>query len=738
MTRPGPGGPGPYREDGLTVSRSRGRTSTAWVVLAALVSLSACEPGSIAEARAELGGRPDTLSLRLPLLVDTIVLADAFTEGDTASTASGAFGLRMDRQSFEFGVAEALAFDDIVFEAFSLGYAGLLQTDGVAREFTISAGLLTPPSPLPVGPARNGPVPAPPFPSDPIRFTTGSGASVIAAEIATGTVVRAIDNNTNCDLTTAVSLRDSAGPVASLPEVTIFAGASLTDSLDLAGLTFRDFVEPDPTVDVTACTGLPTGSLTAGFVFRPLAFASVTLADVDETFSGGYAPLEPRFDALDSLGLASGTLRLGITSRVPLDLTVDLTIDGLTEGGVPVQRSLLVGAAPTDGETVSDLEVDVTNAVLVPTDAFVRVSARAVADTAVLTPAAVAQAADVAGSGAFEVSSLAGVLDPLAFPELEQPLEVEEVVVPDDIDFDDLEDVVRGVSIQDAQLTFLLDSDLGAPFSLEDFQVGLTLTDGAGRALRDGLGAFQLETDSVGQPLLLPLAPPGSDDVFVPADGSLNLTRQAAPLVDRLVDLLLDDQAVALVAFGSVIAGDGTSARVSATDSVSIDLDLVVGFDVVLPDTGLVFDVFEAVEGADLDSVDVREVTERLIEARVLAAVESGFPVELEVDVAIVPRVVSGADEVFGAADRVDIATVVVPAASVDPATGLAVVPAIDTVSASLTGSDVSVLLGDSASVGVRVRVRGDAASGGRARLRSQDRLLLRLSSSVRALLGGR
>ncbi len=715
---------------------SRTRSVGLGAVLALVAGLVGCEPESILEARAQLGGPADTLVLTLPLFADTLVLADAFAASDTASTATGAFGLRSTSQSFDFGVAEALTFDNLSFEAFSVGYDGLLQTDEISRTFTVSADMVLPP-PGPAAALGPGPERAPPFDSDTIRFSAGNGAIVVGAEIASGIVVRVIDNASNCDLTTGVTLRDASGQVAAFPDVPIAAGASVTDSLDLGGVVILDFVEPDPTASFTGCGGPPAGSLSVGFTFLPLSMASVTLADVDETFVGEYAPFDTRFDGIDSLGVERGTLRLDITSRAPMDLVVDLTMEGLLESGVPLQRTIVIPGAPPNGLSVEGVDLNLVDAVLLPSEALVRITARATADTTVLTPAVTSQAADVSVSGTLNVAFLAGVLDAAATPELAHTVEVADVIQPTDIDFDELEDVVRGVTINDAQLTFLLQSGLSLPFSLDTFVVGVTRTDMVGQALRETDGSFAFEMDSDGQPLLIPLALPGSAVLPVPAGGSIDLTLQAAPLVDRVVQLLLDDVPAALVAVGTVIIGDGTAARIAASDSVSMAIDLVVGFDFILPDTGLTFDLSEAVEGARLDSADVEEATSRLLDGKFVAELENGFPVALTIDIAIAPRALPDADDVFAAEDRVEVATVAVRAATVDPLTGYALAPTIDTVSLSLTGSDVRVLLGDSTTVAVRVRVRGDAAAEGRARLRASDRLLIRLSSVVRALLGG-
>lgn len=716
--------------------------------LAALVGLvsfaAACEPDSITEAREILqSDGADTLVLTLPLLTDSVLLVDVVEESDTASTGSGAFGIRAQRQSLEVGIADALSFEGIAFDAFSLGYGGLLQTGQVSESFTVSVGAIPPAPVMETGAARTEapartPEAAPPFGSQTVRFETGGGASVVAAEIASGFVVRTVQNTTTCDLSTAVDLRDSNGTaIASFPPLSVAAGVTTVDSVDLSGVVLDDEVEPDVSATVTSCTGLPSGDLTVGFTFRPLSLASVTLAGIDETFSGGYAPLDARFDPIDTLAIDGGQLLLDVTSRVPLDLALSLQVDGLLENGAPLTRTIDIPAAPPSGTVAAVIDLMVAGTTLIPADAFVQVTARATADTAVVTPGIINQAAEIAGAGRLDVASVVGTLDPLVTPELSQPVDVQEAVLPSDVDFGDLEDAAGNVEILDAEVSFSIDNGLGLALSLDTVRIGVARTDASGTALRNGDGSYALEEDDVGQAILVPIAPPGTDALAVPGQARVEGRRQAAALIDRIVELLLDDETVALVATGGVSLGDGTPARVQSTDSVSIALDLVVGFDVVLPDSGLVFDVTESFEGAGLEPEDRRQVEARLIDAAIVADVVSDLPLRLTAEIVLVPRPVPEPEDPFAAADRIEVGTVLIPSASVDPATGASTDPAVDSIRVVLTGSEVSAVLGDSAAVGVRFRVQGDAAAGGRARMRTDDRVGIRLRSVIRALLGG-
>lgn len=278
------------------------------------------------------------------------------------------------------------------------------------------------------------------------------------------------------------------------------------------------------------------------------------------------------------------------------------------------------------------------------------------------------------------------------------------------LDFGELESAVKASTLRRVPVTLSLRTTASVPLVLEDGRLGAVRLDESGDPAREPDGDLDLETDGDGDPILVPVAGPAADSVVIPAGDTLEATREAAPLVDRLVDLSLSDQRVATVLLGTLKASGTDRAQVQATDSLVAVYRPVVGLELTLPDSGAVVRRTVVGEGVGLSAREAEQVEDRVVRAGAVLAVRNGLPFAVRVDVAYLEGRRPGA-EPFEHPDRTQIDSLFVPAGRRD-ADGSG--PEADTVEVSLTGPEVRPLLEDVFTAAVRIRLLpgGDEGRG--------------------------
>jgi hypothetical protein len=209
-----------------------------------------------------------------------------------------------------------------------------------------------------------------------------------------------------------------------------------------------------------------------------------------------------------------------------------------------------------------------------------------------------------------------------------------------------------------------------------------------------------------------------------------------APLVDRLVHLLLNNVRAAVVAAGTAVAGDGSQSRITRNDSAAVNLQLTVGMDITLPDSGIVFTRTEYASGADLGTADSASLVNRLASAAAVTDVVNGTPFAMTVDIAIVGDSVPSTTDVFTLPGRVNLGPLAVAGSPVDAA-GRVTTPAASSQTVALTGHDTRPLLGRKFTTGIRIRLRPPPGGTGRGALRTTDQMLVKSHATIVLNAGG-
>jgi hypothetical protein len=687
---------------------------------AAIVGVSACEPANVTAARNDLQrGGARTFTLSLPIALDTFGVADFLPAQDTATTPTGLAGVTVSPESVTVQVGDELRFDNVNLASFAFGFEQMLRTS----PSTVSVPL----------PAAGGL-------ADTLRFSTPGGSHILSATVDTGTVARTMANATACDATVTLTLVDSTGAtVLAFPPTTVPAGATMADSLRADGKRIAGYVRVVPVVGFGACVPAGGTQVTTDAAFRAMTLASVGLTNINEQFDQTYDPLttEPRLAAVDTVVVDSGGLVLRVQNRLPIAVNVTWTLHGVTRGGSELSGVFTIPAAPGDGSTVTQqATVDLAGATMVTGQVVGEVVAVAQAASATITPTTATDAIALDASGSFAVRRLAGALDPAKTPDLAVNVEDSVEVDSASIDFGDFTDAVKSATINDAAIDLTLENTADAPITLTGVTFGLVPVTPSGALARTGSGQFAYETDSTtGTPILLPVVGSGGSPIVVPRRGSASVTLQAAPLVDRLVHLLLDGQRVALVTVGTATAGDGQPSAIAAGDVVGIRVNAVVGLDVTLPAAGVTITRNQTISGLGLNPTDADQIAQRLLEATAFLAVTNGTPFAVDVDVAVSPGGLGNAD-IFSRSDAVHLAPVSLAAPVVD-GSGVVTTPAYDTAQVTLTGTQTKVFFGDSATAGIRIHITPPAGSGGRGAIRSTDRVYVDAHAEATVQSGG-
>jgi hypothetical protein len=413
--------------------------------------------------------------------------------------------------------------------------------------------------------------------------------------------------------------------------------------------------------------------------------------------------------------------------------------------GQVLEDTLAVAAAPGDGTTTSgQLVFDLAGAQIVPADVDVEVTGIARAASATITIVNATNAVIVTGGGSLEVESLAGPLDPLVTPELSVTTESSEEFERGLIDLGDLEDAVQSASLNYAALELDITNTTGIPMSL-GLQIGVVQLDATGQMLRLPGGAPQYETDGAGTPILFTIADPGSSQLLIGRNATQSISVEAAPLVDRLLDLVLGGTRTALVVAGGAQLGDGQSARVARGDFIQVRAAVTVGLDITIPASGVTFTRTQVVNGVDLDPADADEFATRILQAAAGAHVTNGTPFGLTVKMALTADSVADGVDIFAlplcagfptAGCRVSLDSVVVPPSAVN-LLGQVVNPSSDSISVSLSGTQARVLFGRKLSFGVRIRLVPGTGGGGRGAIQPADHVAVTGRASLDVRFGG-
>jgi hypothetical protein len=464
----------------------------------------------------------------------------------------------------------------------------------------------------------------------------------------------------------------------------------------------------------------------------------VTLENVNETFSETYSALdgEPGVQAVDTVVVETGAFTVTAQNRLPIGVTVDLTLQGTSDaGGQPVAGQLVLAAAPGDGSTTQgQLVLDLTGATVVPESLVVAVDGAATAPTAVISQTVATDAVVVDAAGDLEILELRGTLDPAVTDELTVSVEESTTLDVGSLDLGDLEDVVRDATLNTVALTLVVDNEANIPIQLASFQLGAVRIDPlTGEPQEDANGDYVFEEDDGGQPILV------TTTVNIPRAGvtTVVLDDQATvDLVNRLINLIIDDVEVAVVAAGDAVAGDGTFATITNTDRVSVVVSLQFGIDFTIAASGVTFESNTVQDGLEIDSAfgvgSGDDLARRIDSASVLLDVLNGTPFEVQAIVAVVADSIDG--DVSARPGSIVLDTVTVAAPSVD-ADGFVLAPETSSITITITGDEAKVFFGEQFTAGIEVILKPPA--GGRGAIRGSDEVVVDAAASVSIRTGG-
>jgi hypothetical protein len=435
----------------------------------------------------------------------------------------------------------------------------------------------------------------------------------------------------------------------------------------------------------------------------------------------GGAPGDPidtlRFTTPDGSDVVSATVNTGwvvrsINNGTTCAATVDITVlDELGNNVVP-PISDFVGAGTT--------LLDSTNANGATFSQFVEINPTV--DFGGCIPGLGSQ---VATDLTFRPMTLAAVdLDNLSES---FPVEEAEELNRSDLEFDDMEDAIQQSTLNSATISMDVLNSADVPVVLNNVTIGAVRVDASGQLVRDGGGA----------PILVTIADPGQTTLAVPRNGSTSVSVDAAPLIDRVTHILLDDERVAFVASGTADANDGSAGRIVLGNAVDVQYSVVVGMDFTFPLAGVEFDVpNEVIDGVDLEGEEVDDIVDRIVSIDGVARAENFTSFGVEVATAFAPDSLDESVDVFTQPGRFELDTIAVSAPAVDAA-GLPLAPTVDSVAVSITAEEARVLLGDQFTAGIRIRLLPGSGGGGRGVIRPDDQIGISASVTIRLERGG-
>lgn len=493
-----------------------------------------------------------------------------------------------------------------------------------------------------------------------------------------------------------------------------------------------------PVADDLRLDGAVVSDLTVDF--SPEAFQVPGGTPLDTTLSYNGLVDEPRLQGIDSLRARSGTLQLVTSNRLVESVAYTVVLNGLrAAGGGTLAGSGILPPAPGDGTYTTDvLTFDLAGVTIVPASADFTLALSTVVSGSPLNAPNAAGAILQVGTADFAVEWLRGSLDPQVTPELSQTVEGHVEIPPSSVDaLGKFKDVVRDVTIETAIGNLRFRNGAAAPVDLTGFEVGVVALTPTGAIPRDPVtGAPIYETDDFGDPIVVPVPGPGQS-LVIGRLGEVTASVAMAELVDRMVHLLLDGRRSAIVGEGTAVVGDGQESYLRWNDSVAVDVDVVAGLDVTIPEAGVAYPPQNEVnEGLDLKPEDVADVLDNLLmRAAASAEVHNGTPYELEVVIAYV-------EGDFGETDVTTLPGVVVlpavrvtaPAVSAD---GRVLTPVVDTVEVAVSPADVEPLLKAAYTTTLKVRLFAGDGGAGRAALGVDDRAIVKATVIADVKRGG-
>lgn len=463
---------------------------------------------------------------------------------------------------------------------------------------------------------------------------------------------------------------------------------------------------------------------------------------------GDTYPFNVRYDALagdtilvdvDTVEVYSGTLSITTRNRLPANIDYTITLEGFVDqSGDTVTASGTVSDAPGDGSYVTDVvSIDLAGVTIVQADAMVVLDGTA---TIVSTPNPALGDAAVVQSGTvptMAVQMLAGPLDPETTPEL--LLDVEEESDPidsDDFDFGEFEQAMRESILNDATVALDIENTAEAPAVLYGFTLGLVRLDALGNVPRDPQGNPVYETDSQGQPILIPVTDPGDTTLSVARTSNKTVALPAASLATPLVHLVLDDEQAKLIAAGTVAVGDGAHSHIERSDSLAVVYFSSVSFDLTIADTGVQIDRNSVNDGLDVENErEADSLVARIISpVELSAALENRTPFGTEVDIAFIGDSLPDGTDIFAMPGAVIISTISVSRPTVD-ARGVVTQATHDTVVVQLNNEEIRELFNEYFTAQARIRLLPGTGGGGRGAIQASDAVLVnsRVNIQLRA-----
>jgi hypothetical protein len=508
-------------------------------------------------------------------------------------------------------------------------------------------------------------------------------------------------------------------------------GDLLAVTLDQETVTYN--VADDLTFEDITLTALDIS-----FPSTDLGLPAGTVVDTGVTYAG--LASEPRLVGIDSLQVVDGALELVTSNRLVETVDYTVVLGGFVgSAGDTLRFGGTIPAAAGDGSYATDVRtVDLAGVTIVPAEAWVRVDLSLTLSGSPLNAANAASAVLQTGTADFEVARLHGPLDPAATPELTVEIEDFTEIPESSLDpLGDFKDLLEEVTLETAEgrLRFVNSSD--TPIEVSDFTVGVVaLTPTGDVPIDGGTGEPVYETDDQGNALLIDV-PGGGGTISVGRNAEQVVSVAFPALVDRVVKLLLAGERAALLGVGVATAGDGQESTLLRTDSVRLEIDVVVGVDASIPATGATYPPGNQVnEGMGLDSADADDVVENLLVRAVASAeVVNETPYELEVTVAFIDGD-RGETDVSVLPGSVTLAPVRVAAPAVD-AQGRVVSPVVDTVEVGIAASDVRPLLGETYTATIKATLFPGEGGGGRAALGVSDRALVASTVILELKRGG-
>jgi hypothetical protein len=193
---------------------------------------------------------------------------------------------------------------------------------------------------------------------------------------------------------------------------------------------------------------------------------------------------------------------------------------------------------------------------------------------------------------------------------------------------------------------------------------------------------------------------------------------------------------VALVTAGTATAGDGSRSSITRTDVVKVNFQLLVGLDITVPTTGILFTRNQTADGLNVDSTKANDLTNRIIQAIAAAHVTNATAFGVVVKLALVTDSVGPSVDIFSLPGRVLLDSVVLRAPTVG-ANGLVTAPVTDSISVSITGTNARLFFNRKFSVGAKIRLLPGTGGNGRGALRPTDRIFVTANAEVDVKSGG-